>query len=412
MLNSSQELSLSIIRKALLRNQPIKLEAPAGFGKTHLLKYFLKNCPFDNVLVLTETNQALRVLQADLNLSGIKTNVQFKTVCSALNYVLESTHEGFKLIQKSEPDWRSYDLVIIDEGSQLNSSRWEEVKKNARRLLVSGDSCQAPPVGEIISPVWAEPWQTTELTLPMRNTTDIYKYCLELRKVIGTNKKLPIGFTVTETEFYEAIDNSLVDFHRGNALLLAFSERGKKLHAVADYNAHIVNSLFGDHTAFHEGQRIVFKKPYLPYINGSQSKEAPLMTNSQAKITSVDLKRLVFGHKFIEAWKLGIQMEDYEGKTGYIFSPVSKEVFLSVAKALWATKNIKLVESFYKTFADIQSSYACNAYVCQGLTKKKVFVDYNDLALCTRESLLLRQKLFYVMASRASEELYISRSLR
>lgn len=406
-LNSSQELSLKQIRKTLLSNRPLKLEAPAGFGKTYLLRHFLKHCPFSSVLVLTETNQALRVLQADLNLQNVKTEVTFKTVCSALNYVLESTHEGYRLKQKAEPDWRGYDLVIVDEGSQLSSSRWEEVKQNAKRLLISGDSCQAPPVGEVISPVWAEAWEQTELTIPMRNTSDIYKYCLQLRNIIGTNKKFPMAFVNSPLEFYENMESSLVDFHRGDALILAFSERGQRLHAVADYNAHIVNSLFGDHTVFHAGQRIVFKKPYIPFVKNIQNKDFPLMTNSLGKITSVDIDMLSFAGKHIEAWKLGVSMEDFPELEGFIYAPVSREEFLRMAKSLWASKNTKLIENFYKTFADVQSSYACNAYVCQGLTKKKVFVDYYDLQLCTRESLLLRQKLFYVMTSRASHELYI-----
>lgn len=407
MLNPSQEIAKSAIRRALLKNKPIMLEAPAGFGKTHLLRDFLRTSPFDNTLVLTETNQALRVLQHTLSSDDLSGNVQFKTVCSALNYVLENTPEGYKLQRSVEPNWGNYDLVIVDEGSQLSSTRWGEVKSRAQRILVSGDSYQAPPVGEAISPVWAEPWERAILDIPMRNTTEIYDYCLKLRAVVGTTKKFPISFKHDKAEFKKQILNSLGSFENGSAVLLAFSERGKHLHAVKDYNDMIVQELFGCCGVPHAGERIVFKKPYIPFIKGEQSKEFGIMTNSLAKIESVSTAHFVFGKKqYIDAWQLVVSFEDWPDTKGVIYAPQNIEDFQHTAKALWAAKDVKVVEEFYRRFADIQPSYACNAYVCQGMSKDHVFVDYKDLSACTRDNLLLRQKLFYVMCSRARLSLY------
>lgn len=407
MLNSSQEAAKTQIRRALLRNKPIMLEAPAGFGKTHLLQDFLQTSPFDRTLVLTETNQALRVLQQNLNIDSLKSKADFKTVCSALNYVLEHTVEGYKLQRTIEPNWGEYDLVVVDEGSQLASSRWEEVKTRATRLLVSGDSFQAPPVGEAVSPVWAETWERAELTIPMRNKTEIYEYCLSLRKLVGTTKKFPQNFKYDRKAFMAKVMGSLEHFADGSAILLAFSERGKHLHAVKDYNDMIVKALFGSHGVPHIGERIVFKKPYISFINGVQGKEYGVMTNSMAIIKDVKTAHFSFGHKqLLDAWELLITCEDWPDLKGTIYIPQSSEAFQHAAKALWASRDLKAVESFYRQFADVQPSYACNAYVCQGITKDHVFVDFKDLSSCTRDSLLLRQKLFYVMCSRARLSLY------
>jgi len=406
MLNNSQLAAKhGIYRTFDQKKKGTILEAEAGFGKSFLLQHIIEEKRFRKVLVVAETNQAVNLLRKSF---GEIENVDFKTVCSSLNYVLEPSSHGFSLTQASQPDWSSYSLVLLDEASQMNKARFDEVKGLARRLVICGDSKQCPPVGEKFSPAFNVPeFPRFELDEPMRNKTEIWEFCHKLRATVGTMKMFPKDFRVSEKEFYKKIEESFGDFMLGTARIIAFSEKGAKLHAVTDYNNFIKNSLFGSLLPA-MGERIVFKRPYCPSSEaGILDKNSPIFTNSLGTIMEVGYEELKVDRFTIPAFKLTFRTDDYADKLFVGYFPANEVVYESARTAVFARRDAKLTKAFFSVWMDFKPAYSVNTYVCQGLTIPKVFVDLQDITACTRDNILLRQILFYVSCSRAEVELYI-----
>lgn len=411
MLNPSQKLAEPFIRTELRDRNGVILVAPAGFGKTHLLKHLIKTTTnYRHILVISETNQAVNLLRKDL---GSLPNVEFKTVCSSLNYVLEHKSHGFELVQKNFPDWSAKDLIILDEGSQLGKARLAEILALSKKIIICGDDCQAPPVGELESPAFIHPtFKRVSLTIPMRNTTEIFSFCQELRAIIGTNKIFPKTFQISENAFNKKIEESLLDFSLGNAAILAFSEKGARLRAVQEYNTKIRQALFGAVNLPSSGERIVFKNAYIPFlkekaVESYRGKEFPLFTNMRGTIVELDSAELRVGKFIIPSLRIKFVSDDYPGVYLFGYTPLCKETYEHVRTAMFAQRDERLKKLFFSLWLNFQPAYATNIYVCQGLSIKKVFIDLKDIMLCTKDNLLLRQKLFYVAASRSVEELYI-----
>ena len=410
MLNNSQLKAKPEIKRNLLMEKRAKLQAAAGFGKTYLLRHLIDDLPFNNILMLAETNQAVNLLKQDF-VEETSKKVSFSTICSALRYKLELTPNGYELVQTAAPNLDAFDLVIVDEGSQIPKARWEELKPLCKRILISGDSKQAPPIQEAISPVWAEDWNESTLTIPMRNQGDIFEYCSQLRDIVDTNRRFPKHptFQKSPSEFERILMDNLEDFASGDAIYLALSEKGAKFQAVAQHNKKIKKALFGESSIgfWQEGERIVFKRPYVPFYKGEKVEEYAIFPNTQAVISSAFSSKLRVGREAIDAWLLNVKLLQSDAPILTVYVPKHHEDFETLRKKFWATRNMKMLEQLYSLFAVIQNSYAANVYVSQGLTKKKVFADLEDLTHCTYDKLSLRQRLFYVMCSRASHELYI-----
>lgn len=408
-LNESQKTAKHIASLELRTKKGVILDGPAGFGKTFLLKHLIKIKLYSNVLVLADTNQAVNILKESIG--NIAT---FKTVCSALGYQMQHTTKGLELVQVTKPDWKEYDLVILDEASQLSQNRLEEVKAKAKRLLIAGDEFQAPPVGELYSPAFSLPYKKVSLTIPMRNSTEIFDFCQKVRATIGTNKRLPEDFQVSPGTFNNIIYDNLLEFKKGNAVILAFSERGKHFHKVDDYNKMLKEALFGPGDEPKVGERIVLKRPYAAEVLRSQeskkkSEEIALVTNQRGTILKAEETLINVLGLSVFCYKVILEMDDYKGIKLKAYMPKSEteSSYVMARHAAFGRKNQKALKEFFGKWIHFQSAYSTNAYVSQGLSISKVFVDLADLVSCTRDKLLLRQKLFYVCVSRAVNELYI-----
>jgi len=407
-LNPSQAAAKVRIPQVLQKEEGIILLGSAGMGKSFLLKDIIRSNIFSNVLVLAETNQAVNLLREDLG----HTSATFKTICSALLYELERTLHGFQLVRRRAPDWSEFSVVILDEGSQVPKVRFAEIRQNARRLIISGDELQAPPVGEKESPAFNAPFRKVSLTIPMRNDSEIFQYLQKVRATIGNNKRFPQDYSQDTKVFEKGIKAELEAFNNGSAVILAYSEKGKRLSAVTDYNKLIKQELFGSSELPQVGERIVFKKPYIPFQDEAkepkQNKDYPIFTNQRGIITDCTSHTIFFKNHRIPSWRADFSCLDYPGVKLHGYMPKDEhDPWFQAARTVAFASGKPAVKEFFGQWAHFQSSYAVNAYVSQGLSIPKVFVDYRDISACTQEDLLLRQKIFYVCVSRASEQLSV-----
>lgn len=157
------------------------LRGSAGTGKTTLLATFLAELKFPykkhRVCICAPTHKAKKVLQQ-------KTKWQnAETIQALLGMKMDTSIENF---DPNRPEFaqndmqkkmRDYELVVIDEGSMVNSNLFQVIVETAiecgTKVLFVGDPLQLNPVKEYnISPALITPVNQYELTEIIRQEAD------------------------------------------------------------------------------------------------------------------------------------------------------------------------------------------------------------------------------------------------
>ncbi len=429
-------------------NNPIGiLEAPAGMGKTFLIKHFLdkmgRRC---KPLLLAETNEAVNVLRASVNGKYIT-----KTICSAFNLVLSNIEGVKEVVQHIEPDLAKVNIILIDEASMLSRERLKLIltsciSKDISVLLI-GHSSQLPPVEErndgqgCKSPAFIDDFYTENgfpiptkffLTEPVRNTTKIYTFCNDVERLFYNRGIIPNDFTVSGAFLasYLLDPQGVVAFREAKTAALAYSNK-----KVYELNTVIRKALFGivaEEQLFIVGDRILcrqptrsFNKPLSENVQNIEriltTKAELLTTNTKATVLKVDYKEILG----IVCWELMIHSNHYDaGKAlGYIYYPIIRnEVVTLFTKlnnfAIWdkgATRQKKfdIAHSVGSIFGvdsrdikhDLRHSYAMTVDQSQGSSIANVIVDDGDIKRCIRNR-TLEIKVRYVAYSRSKTNLY------
>jgi exodeoxyribonuclease-5 len=406
------------------------LEAPAGFGKTYLLKHFLdqmgRRC---KPLLMVEYNEAVNVLKA---LLGEKYTA--KTVCSAFNLVMTSDEYGIKsLTCHQEPDFKDINLFIIDEASILSKDRLALIMETAIekdiKVLFVGHRSQLPPVEDVddlkcISPVFLEDsFDKFILKEPVRNSGEIWEFCNEAEKLIYKMGLLPNKF-VNNFNYLKKYVNTVegaASFFSGNAIALAYTN--KRVH---ELNSIIRVGIFGalaNENEILENERLIFRQPVRVFkdrLSGFESTFAQINSKKNT-IFPINSKATVIGIDFNEAvnitcYELKVKVSGaVKDNIGFIYIPLDmKDVEPLRTKlrnfALYEknpkerVKKFNLLHDISAVFnTDTRYAYAITVHQSQGSTIDKVFVDDNDINICRNET--MKRKLRYVAYSRAKEQL-------
>ena len=142
----------------------------AGTGKTFLLKYFVQVSGIRNLVVTAPTHKAKKVISNSTDLPA-------KTIQSLLGLRPDVNMEFFDINRPvfnplAEETIKEYRYVIIDESSMLNKDAFELITKRAIyykiRIIFLGDSYQLPPINEVISKVFVDIKNKSELTTIVR----------------------------------------------------------------------------------------------------------------------------------------------------------------------------------------------------------------------------------------------------
>lgn len=118
--------------------QVFRLEGPAGVGKTVVIKEILREI---NVKAITTafTGKAANVLRQ-------KGNPNACTMHSGMYIPIEDEHGNVEFTITHEAPFHRYDLIVVDEGSQINEIMAKDAESFGKKILVVGDPGQLQPV--------------------------------------------------------------------------------------------------------------------------------------------------------------------------------------------------------------------------------------------------------------------------
>ena len=278
-------------------NREIILIGYAGTGKTTLITKFLSDMIYNKkckrIAIAAPTHKAVNIIKNKLynNLKEVKCinkYVEITTIHRLLNYqnYINSSGERYFARGKSDPLWKIYDIIIIDECSMLSDQIIDDMQdiikkpqnKNVKIIYV-GDPAQLPPVNQQSSKIFKENMKKLYLEKIIRtNCNDIIEISRSQRKWITTcnddympqlknnnNVKL---YHNTETEIW--LNHFIKSYsNKGNggsdnSVILTWTN-GK----CNKYNEYIRKSIFNKSklNKYEVGELLIFNDYYKKWIN-------------------------------------------------------------------------------------------------------------------------------------------------
>ena len=400
--------------------KPAILQGAAGFGKSFLIDTFLSSLSGKiTPLLLAETNEAVSVLKA-----ATQSKYDTITVCKALGLRLGFKNHKQILIRDNLPDLTSYNLIVVDEASQVDILKLEYLIAFNIPLLFVGHKSQLPPVDtellvndECISPVFQQDYPTYSLVDPVRNTGEIFEFCREVEKIIYQRGLVGTKFKVNSNFVTSYLKENTESLSNNQTVLLAYSNK-----RVAELNQIARIHIFGKEaleSLFIAKDKVIFRSPTACFShavneNGRnikavlKNKHYVIPTNARGEVLRVNY-RTILG---VLSYELYVRSDDFQG---YVYVAIEEADFLALRKKYYTSAlyehHIDLVNKKWKDYHDLtlllsntKHSYSMTIHCTQGRTINNVFVDDNDIDKCSNN--YLKKKLRYVAYSRAKDNLY------
>lgn len=408
------------------------LDGAAGTGKTYLLSSVVKELPV-KPLILAPTHEALRQLQSKIG--GIYT---FKTVHSALGIIPTVHEKDIKFHQLRLPSlWNDVALAIVDECSMLSELMLELLALTKTRILFVGHEKQLPPIDvkrkitdQCVAPVFLKNYPTVSLTIPMRNTGNLWDFNNHLAEnIYKGNMLIPDTFDIRKTELAALVtgEQGKQELLDGTLKIVLWTN-----HGVDGYNGRVRNVLFGEQIKQYKyvvGDRIILTAPlnlinHLELYNESGLRRFVgknvefLFSNSKGVVRAIENVVVKLNKELhIPCYKLYVEINEQEV---CLYEACHKEDIDKMntfyEHLAWNTKDRSAREFMYKQkhffsscFAQIKFFYAATAHRMQGSSIPKVITVYSDIM--KNQNKIERNKCLYVACSRAIDNLYFYRGL-
>lgn len=392
------------------------LKAPAGCGKTFCVKHLVSRIK-GRMVFTAPTNKATKVLRQSLTSDRYRPDC--RTIYSLLGLSLSADGEVKELKQPEEPiDLSEYRLVVVDEGSMLNSVVMGHLRNTAEsfalKVLFLGDPAQLPPVKEASSPIWSLPDVVT-LTKVMRHDNQILTFATQLRHLIDCPAGMPV-ITSSNTNGEGIWSEPAHAFHHRIALAADLGQFSSpdlaKVIAwrnvtVDTFNTLIRRRIFPDswHTSqYHVGDRVLFTAP------ASDLEDKPL-----AKIDDEGTVMRVAvswhpSHPEFKVFELAITLDDGKPILARALHPDSERAYTTKLTDLAAAarddrRKWRHYWDFKETFHQLRYAYAITAHRSQGSTYDTAFVNYRDILVNRDRAEALR--CLYVAATRPRKQLIL-----
>lgn len=396
-LNSEQQIVFDFIKNCYdsEENTRIILNAPAGTGKTTLIKKIYKTLK-KGIIILTPTHKAKSLFEQG-------ENFKVMTIHKFFNSQLDYDEVGtilfpFKIPQLDE----KLKLIIVDEASMISTEMMEIFKNLPITIFFTCDEAQLPPINEEISPIFNYPHKKFTLTENMRSkeSSDV-SFVEQFRKkkrVMIKNLKVSKEFIISE--FKEKGENCVV---------LTYTNVRKN-----EWNRYIREQIYSldlqkimeDEKLVFTGCRKVFKDELFEYYT---SDIITVHEPMSIKLTlpyypSNDKYELLEFYKFIDdneiEWYIPINESDVEKLKKLLKYHKDYILTLNRRKTEW-----KKWYHFKDTYLpQLDYTYSLTVHKAQGSEWENVYVDYANLSSSDK---MIRDKLIYTAVSRMKDRLYI-----
>lgn len=399
------------------------LEGFAGTGKTFTCKALVSAIK-GRVCFTAPTNKAVKVLRATLTNDSYRP--ECATIYSLLGLMMVANGEVKELKGRDKDDEEkldlgNYRLVVVDEGSMLNSIVMAHIREAQAqygvRFLFMGDPAQLPPVKELASPIWKLTGGHAKLTKVERHDNQILTLVTQIRKVVdhpAPNIKLMDDndgaqgvWVMSNADFRRAIVRRADrgDFSE-QTLAKVIAWRNVK---VDEYNDLIRQVLYRDGypdgvPKFVATDRVIFTGPAQDLDDQPMAK-----TDDEGTVTSVHVVSHPVYSDF-KCFRLGITLDTNRLVTAFTLHPAEQGKFDRESESLATTarSNGRAWRDFWafkEAFHGIRHAYAITAHRAQGSTYTAAFVDYRDILINRNRQEAYR--CLYVACSRPTTELYL-----
>lgn len=390
-LNPGQQIALDKILQNYRSKGFMLLTGAAGSGKTFVLLLAIKQLIQEGldpsrIAVSCPTHKLVGTWTEDLLAQGLE-EVSVMTIHSLMKVfpdILENGDRPLVSFEDRNPDPKAvkgvlpFDLLICDEAYYYPKILVQTIYSHGYlSTVLAGDSNQLNPVGEDISYLTT----ITDFSFKINLTENMRQKDKGLKAIVDQVFKSGANYQpdfLSSREFnlklFEAVktdqENTLYLAYR-NSTCKTMSDMLRSIQGVVNVDLADVGEIIKVNTVS-KGSRIL------------------IPANSLVRVRSVNTE---FNYFDVE----------YRGNIQRIYKDVSgeeeesrKAAELAKDKKVWV-KHYQLVDKFTKYYHPSVST----AHSAQGLTRKKVFINWRDLKKCRDDS-----KIYYVSASRASQSLY------
>lgn len=367
----------------------------AGTGKTHLIKYFLRESGITNVSVTGPTHKSVGVANGDC------------TIHSLLSLKLKYVEDKQILQQIGFADHISYgQTVIIDESSMISKELLHYIKEAQEmyrlKIIFCGDIGQLPPVGEKVSPVWKLNNPTFALTEIVRQARD--SGIISLATAIRDESAFDTGVN----KYVNNVDVFSGNFKEMSKFYQQCTEESSFPHIISHRNK-IVNS------ANMWARDMVMDKPSEAYLPGEEVYVRSVSEDQIHKLEDiVEVVSVSSPYKYTKEnvsfsmSVLDVEIKSHKGEEIFTISASPEDVIAYGRNksdiANRARKRMTSWGKFWKfanSISEIKHIYALTAHRAQGSTFDNVIVNCNDIGK--------NKRLLYTATTRAAKKVFLYR---
>ncbi len=381
----------------------------AGTGKSTLVDRLLTDLPatiqtanlinqtdIDWKIQLTATtNKAVEALQ------GLVPDHEVKTIQSFLGLRVKTDWKNntTELITTKKTVEHKFVILFVDEASFTDKVLIAFILKYCPncKIIFIGDPAQLAPPKSSQVPVFTSGYRETKLTQVVRQPegNQIIDIATAFRDTVNGKdwpSLSPDNSAIKYMGRQEFKNEMLKEFGRSDwthncSKVLAYTNK-----TVSRYNRDIREQVLGM-PDLQVGDYAICNE----YINNDNCN---IKTDQTVVISSIDWTT----RHGVKGFKVGMDNEKH-----LAFLPASLDEKKALIKKARAEEEYELLQEIASTWIDLRAAYACTINKSQGSTYDRVFIDMDDIKVCTSGNQMAR--MMYVAVSRARNQVILTGDL-